>query len=564
MITEKLSLYTLRLVLCGMILLFVIFCTHVLKYQSTSQWKVKANFLLNNNNGIGVSETGDTYTLKYHRNNLSEKYNVLLIIVDDIRSDMECFGGSQFKVYTPNINMLAKKSLVLRQAYTQYPTCGPSRTTIFTGRRPDTHGLYNNTAVSFSKPNFTDMFSYFKRHGYNTYSIGKTFHFSLNSPWLTARDTWSEPPQLPRGRKQTPYWNMTRHLWRSVLQEERKKHQLPDDYILEATLGRMRQVAKTDEPYFIAVGFVQTHTPILSLDNFKEHYPLENVTLSNNTEQIRYLPDMAKLRKHEFKCHAHNFLPTLANKSLAERRCREGQTLKSAVFRQAYMSAESFVDSNIGILLKELGLLKMKDNTIVALLADHSYMLGENSLWQKDILLDAASRVPLLIHIPGHTDQGIVSDSLVELVDVFPTLVQSAGLPTIPTCPKHGSIHIDICHEGVDFTPLIQNSSIQLKKAVFSQRSKPLGKTSKHIMGYSVRTEQYRFSEYIEYSTTASLKILKGRVHARELYDHTKETLEIYNSAKNSSYMPVIDELSKLIHDGWKAALPLQLGDVTQ
>ncbi len=528
-------------------------------HSEVFQWKVQLkkekDFASNVGKDIGISETGDTYNGKYHRSNQSRKNNVLLIMVDDMRPDMECFGDSPFKVYTPNINMLAKKSLVLRQAYTQYALCGPSRTSLLTGRRPDTHGLYNNSAVNVSKTNFTNIFAYFKRHGYNTYSIGKTFHYHRHSPWLTSTGTFSEPPQLPSGKNKTPYWNKTRHLWRDVSQEERDQHPLPDDYILEATLKRMRHVAETDQPYFIAVGFVETHTPILSLNRFKRHYPLEHVSLQSNTQQIPHFKDFPKQYGHQFKCYVDAFLESLSNSSLEQRRCREGQTLKSAIFRQAYLSAESFVDANIGKILNELEVLNMKDNTIVALLADHSYMLGENTLRQKNSVLDAASRVPLILHIPGETDQGIVSDSLVELVDVFPTLVKSAGLPGIPMCPKHGSIHVDICHEGIDFTPLIQSPSTQLKKAAFTQRSISFRKNSVHVMVYSARTEKYRFSEYIEYSTRESLETLTGKVRAREFYGRTKETLEIYNSANNSSYSPVTEELSKLIHEGWKAAL---------
>ncbi len=200
MVIEKVSLYTLIVLLCGIILLFVTFFQNVKIFQSTGQLKIETDFVTTTLKDFGISKTGGTYNRKYHIRNRSERYNVLLIIVDDMRPDMECFGDSPFKVYTPNINMLAKKSLVLRQAYIQYTLCGPSRTSLLTGRRPGTHGLYNNSAVNVSKTNFTNMFAYFKRHGYNTYSNGKTFHYHRDSPWLTATDTWSEPPELPSGK----------------------------------------------------------------------------------------------------------------------------------------------------------------------------------------------------------------------------------------------------------------------------------------------------------------------------------------------------------------------------
>ncbi len=559
--SRHISVYMLLLLCCGIVMTFLLsskipFFSHV----EPLQWMAaKAGLMSNSGKGTTEEDTevkhdDGTFLWNYRRNNSTQKYNVLLIIADDMRPDMGCFGGSPFKVYTPNINRL----VVLRQAYTQYALCGPSRTTLFTGRRPDTHGLYKNSEVSRSKTNFTNMFAYFKSHGYNTYSIGKTFHYHAASPWLTATDTWSEPPQLPDGTGGTPYWNKTRHLWRSVSQEEREQHPLPDDYTLEASLDRLSQVAKSEHPYFMAVGFVQTHTPIHYLDKFKKHYPLESVTLPNNTRQIRNLPGLGKRHSDKFKCHKIKFnFSTLAEKS-----CREGQALKVAIFRQAYLSAQSYIDSLMGKLLKELDILNLNDNTIIGFLADHSYMLGENSLWRKDILLDAAARVPLLIHVPGQTDQGIVSDRLVELVDVFPTLVQAAGLPAIPMCPEYGSIRTNLCHEGMDFTPLKRTPNAPWKKAAFTQRSQRVGKTSKYGMAYSARTEQYRYTEYIEYSTRTSLHTLGGTVHARELYDHTAEAPETYNRAGNSSYRPVMNALSQLIHDGWKAALPL--GDFTR
>ncbi len=557
-------MYLLLLMCCEILLLLRFspkeyFLAHVMRPKWMEKSTSEAGLMSNSNNSItdehiNIKDTKDVYSGKYRRSKRADRYNVLLIVVDDMRPDMECFGKNQFKVYTPNINRLAKKSLVLRQAYTQYASCGPSRTTLLTGRRPDTHRLYKNTDANHSKTNFTNIFAYFKRHGYKTYSIGKTFHYHPKSPWPTDTDSWSEPPQLANAKMGTPYWNNTRRLWRSVSREARKQHPLSDDYILEATLNRLRQVGDTGHPFFIGAGFVQTHTPVFSLEEFNRYYPLGNVTLPSNIRQIRNLPDLAKLKKHEFSCYVLRLNPD----ALAVKRCQEKKHLKGAIFRQAYLNAETYVDSLIGKLLKELDVLKLNDNTIVVFLADHSYMLGENTLWLKDILLDDAARVPLLIHIPQQTDQGIVSDRLVELVDVFPTLVQAAGLPAIPMCPKYGSIHTDLCHEGMDFTPLTQYPNLQWKKAAFTQRIHKYGKTSKHtsVMAYSVRTEQYRYTEYyIEYSTRPNMVSRIGSVYTRELYDHTTETLETYNSAGNSSYRPVMEELSKLIHGGWRGAL---------
>ncbi len=556
-------MYVLLLLCCETLLFWLsskaFILSHIVPLQWTDHPITEANLALKSEKDRGekytkLKGTEDIHSGKYHRIKRPDKYNVLLIIVDDMRPDMDCFGGSQFKVYTPNINRLAKKSLVLRQAYTQYASCGPSRATLLTGRRPDTHRLYKNTEANYSKTNFTNMFAYFKRHGYKTYSIGKTFHSHPKSPRLTATDTWSEPPQLAMGKKGTPYWKEYRDIWKSVSREERKQHPLPDDYTLQATLDRLRQVVDTQHPFFIGTGLVQTHTPVYALESFKRYYPLENVTLPSSIRQIRHLPDLAKLHKHEFLCHVHG----RNSNPLAVKRCQERQ---GAVFRQAYLTGETYVDSLIGKLLKELRVLNLNENTIVVVLSDHSYMLGENSLWQKDILLDAAARVPLLIHIPGQTDQGIVSDRLVELVDVFPTLVQAAGLPAIPMCPRFGSIRTDLCHEGTDFTPLVRNPNLPWKKAAFTQRIHKYGKTSKYtsVMAYSARTEQHRYTEYyIKYSTRQNLVSHIGSVHAKELYDHTTETLETYNRAGNSSYRPVMEELSILIHDGWKAALPLR------
>ncbi len=477
------------------------------------------------------------------------KYNVLFITIDDLRPDMKCFGKRDVDVHSPAMDRLASKSLVLRNAFCQYPSCGPSRTTLFTGRRPDTHRVYRNAEAFSRRDGFTSMFRYFKQHGYHTHAIGKVLHYHPTSPWLSDNETWSEVPALSEGRSLDPYWkSKVSAMWTSVSESQRKKHALPDEVITKATLDKLRQLSKSQckELFFLATGFTQPHTPIIYPVEFKRFYPIESIPQPTNSYSPSNLPNLALDRKHELKCYRNSV------RDKVDDHCLRNKTTNIKLLKQAYYSSVSYVDSLVGRLLHELDVLDLAKNTIVALTADHSYMLGEHDMVQKNINLDSATRTPAMLHIPDVTDPGVASDRLVELVDFFSTLVAATGLPAVPHCPLLNAREVALCHEGMDFTPLIKNPTRPWKKAVFSQ----VGRAGSSIMAYSVRTETHRYTEYTRTMHPSKQTQHWRKIYAREFYDHTKDPDENINNVNHPNSQEEVSNLQKLLHGGWKAALP--------
>jgi arylsulfatase A-like enzyme len=196
----------------------------------------------------------------------------------------------------------------------------------------------------------------------------------------------------------------------------------------------------------------------------------------------------------------------------------------------AYYAATSYIDAQIGKLLETLDRLGLSEKTIVVLWGDHGWHLGDNGLWCKHSNFERAARVPLIFRIPGAKNAGAKIDALVEFVDIYPTLCELCNLPLPPGL------------EGTSLVPLFENPSRPWKKAAFSQY--PRAKA----MGYSVRTDRYRYTEW--------LSLDRKTVLARELYDHGVDPLESENLADKPEMKSTVEELSRLLHAGWEAALP--------
>lgn len=153
-----------------------------------------------------------------------------------------------------------------------------------------------------------------------------------------------------------------------------------------------------------------------------------------------------------------------------------------------------------------------------------------------------------MIHIPEKTESTVVVDKLVEFVDVFPTLVEAAGLPPLDLCPENSS-NITACSEGNSLMPLINNPEGEWKKRVFMQF--PRGNTR---MGYSMRTPEYRYTEWVYFENDPVYKPDWDDVRGVELYDHEIDPDENINRAEDPDYQAVVQELQTQLHLGWRYA----------
>lgn len=494
--------------------------------------------------GAYALTTGDLAALAAAR---QRKMNVLFIAVDDLRPECGCYGVPFMK--TPNIDALAERGTLFNRAYCQQAVCSPSRTSLLTGRRPDTTGIYDlRTHFRLTIPDVVTLPQYFKNHGYHTQGLSKIYHGGLDDP-----QSWSVPHWVPHAAAYGTKEVM------NAIQEEKKRlraqgevlsdtaietdpktgtvlrvkgptrkamgpaweapdvpdNALADGMTADKAVEVLREVK--DKPFFLAVGFLRPHLPFVAPKKYFDLYPPEQVKLAPNPFRPKDAPDLAFANWGELR--QYKGIPKKG--SMPDKEALE--------LRRAYYAAVSYTDAQIGKVVNELEKLGLRDNTVIILWGDHGWQLGEHGEWCKHTNFEVATRSPMIISAPGQKAPGSKTDALAEFVDIYPTLCELCDLPQ----PKG--------LEGRSFAPLMNDPKKPWKTAAFSQY--PRGKT----MGYSVRTDRYRYTEWIEPE--------KGAV-AQELYDHRTDPQENTNVAGLPENKAVVQELSRKLHAGWKGALP--------
>ena len=479
--------------------------------------------------------------------------NFLFLVADDMRPELSSYYGPDFPspvhpmMYTPNLDRLAARSLLLKRAYVQQAVCSPSRTSLLTGRRPDTTHVYDLVHY-FRKVggNFTTVPQYFKQHGYHSVGMGKIFH-----PGSASGDddpiSWSEPYFHAPDEK---YWREKKHSWMAIPARLRYKHPLPDDQIADHavhTLGRAAKRLATDgQPFFVAVGFHKPHLPFIFPEEFLTRYPREEIHVPDNQFAPVGMPPVAWSSYGELRSYhdvARLNVTGDINSTIPAGKVRE--------LRRAYYSALSYTDSLIGRVLGELEHLGLANNTVVSFWGDHGWQLGEHGEWAKHTNFELATHAPMMVSIPGVTDSGVVTEALTEFVDLFPTLVDAAGLPPLPLCPENSSAVV-LCREGSSLMPLIHNPTRPWKSRVFSQYPRD----DHRVMGYTMRTDRFRYTEWAEFHGEPAYRPDWGNLTGVELYDHQNDPEENVNQAHNSAYHGYRTVLSHALHAGWRAALP--------
>jgi iduronate 2-sulfatase len=456
---------------------------------------------------------------------MTKKWNVLLIIADDLNTHLGCYGSRVVK--TPHIDRLAARGLRFDRAYCQYPYCNPSRASLLTGLRPGTTRVFaNRTHFRTALPDCITLAQLFRQDGYFSARVGKIFHMGvpedivpgtagLDDPksWDVALNPAGKEQHSPgKGRNLTPQYTMEKSsstAFHCLAADGAGEDQADFKYASEA-IKLLQQ--KRDRPFFLAVGFVRPHVPLVAPKRYFDLYPLgELKPVTNALNDRADIPAPAITGKE----------PDYAMKP---EQCRE--------VLQGYYASVSFMDAQVGRLLDALQRLGLADNTTVVFVSDHGYHLGEHQMWQKQSLFEESARVPLVIAGPMVKNRGSACPRLVELVDLNPTLVDLCGLRAQPDL------------EGVSFSPLLATPELPWKKAAFTEVSR--GKVS----GRSVRTERWRYTEWHEKKGPAGV----------ELYDHQNDSREFTNLAQDPRHAATVAELKALLHKGWKGALPPNSG----
>lgn len=444
--------------------------------------------------------------------------NILFIAVDDLRAELGCYGDPVIK--TPNLDKVAREGILFNRAYCQQAVCSASRTSMLTGTRPDTNKVWDlSTHFRRAIPNTVTLPQHFKEHGYFTQAMGKIFHHGLDD-----KPSWSVPtrhPVAPFGRRlQTNRPNATK--------AERRGHAIglvdvPEETLHDGELTKMAiatlgEIASKRQPFFLAVGFIRPHLPFIAPRKYWDLYNPHEIALAPNPSYPAGAPDYA-IRRGPAELGSYLGVP------------EDGEIDDQYARRliHGYYASVSFVDAQIGLLMDELDRLELRDNTIIVIWGDHGWKLGEHGAWAKHSNCENDTRVPLLISSPGMKEVGKISNALVELVDVYPTLVELAGLPM----PAH--------LEGESFIPLLDNASQTWKQAAFSQYPRKF--RNMNLMGYSMRTERYRFTRWVHRKNST-------KVAGIELYDHSVDPEENKNIAKDPGNTELVKLLTKQLLAG--------------
>ncbi|MCP5114511.1 MAG: sulfatase, partial [bacterium] len=410
----------------------------------------------------------------------NRKPNVLFVSVDDLNTDLGCYGHSL--VRSPHIDRLARRGVRFERAYAQYPVCNPSRTSFLSGRYPEQAGVLDNRTdprVNLGDVQFLP--EYFRRHGYFTAQIGKIFHRGRPSPRdfavsLNPRGT----PLARRGEGR----NLTdgRHGFFHWIAAEGADEDHSDGQVAAETIRLLEE--KRDEPFFLGVGLHKPHDPYVAPKRYFEPYPLERIPpVGGPADDAADVPEAA-------------YPPT--NHGLGPREAIE--------YRRAYYACVTFMDAQLGKMLDALERLGLAGNTMVVFFSDHGIHLGEHGWWNKVTLFERSARVPLIIAGPGAAGGGRICRRTVELLDLYPTLAEAAGLPMPDGL------------EGKSLLPLLSDPAAEWDKPAYTvvRRGEKLGRT--------VRTERFRYTEWDE-----------GRLGG-ELYDHNVDPNEYRNLSREAGY----------------------------
>jgi len=484
--------------------------------------------------GVGACSIG-LYTFISRRNvfgatlataNDKKPMNVLFIALDDLRPTLGCYGDPV--AITPNIDALAKNGVLFTNAYAQAPLCSPSRSSMLTGCRPDTIGVHmNHESFRDTKPDLQTLPQYLKNKGYQTQAIGKIFHVEDPVSWsvpitIPAVPMYGNKETMDKVRKEihrinemkkqglekdpeTGQWTfltMPGPSWEAADVED---NYLYDGKVAEKSIEALNKLK--DKPFFLSLGFVSSHFPLVAPRKYFDMYSESDIKLPENDSIPKNCPDISVTAEW-------------VNEWMRYKDLRKVRHVPKDMARQlihAYYAATSYIDAQVGKVLKELDRLELRNNTIIVFWGDQGFTLKEHDLWGKETLFDVANHCPLIINAPGWRKESKRVKANVESLDIYPTLC-------------------DLCKfdipenlEGTSLMPLMKEPNADWNKPAFSQMSRG------NITGYSMRTERYRYTEWREVS----------KIVARELYDYDKDPYETVNIASEPKNSKLIETLSK-------------------
>jgi iduronate 2-sulfatase len=440
-----------------------------------------------------------------------EKMNALFIVVDDFRPEIHATGRNE--VITPNVDRLAGEGMYFSRAYCQWPVCGPSRTSFMSGLRPE-----NKSTPGVGH---TSLPGHFRANGYYTASIGKIYH-NQNAD----QDSWNF---IERGRWQN-YGNEANYSSGTGERLLFEKEDLPDHVYSDGktteTALRLLDVLE-DTSFFMAVGFYKPHMPFAAPRKYWDMYDPSNLPAAPFPDTPKGVGP-AVYRWTELKDYGEtNWTDTIFD----YRESYLPDEIASEMVH-GYYACVSFIDAQIGKLLDKLDELDLDQKTVVYLISDHGWHLGDQNIWGKHTLFERSAMVPMIIRSPGMKLKGETSNAIVELVDVYPTLAELCGLPAPET-------------DGVSLKPILFNEENTVKSEAFTHYAPSWIPSVEQYYGTSIITDDYRYTLWQD--KTDGYKDIAG-----ELYDFTEVSEESENIADKESYSEIEEMLHQKIIDHLK------------
>lgn len=451
------------------------------------------------------------------------KPNILFIAVDDMRCDLGCYGVQH--VHTPNIDQLAESGVLFQRAYCQQAVCNPSRVSLMTGLRPDSTRVWDLvTDFRTTIPNAVTIPQHFRAHGYRAVAFGKIFHntfpddVSWDEPTHQAQNvvrySSANQEKLAQFKAQLRAQGKPQDLIERLRGPATEIQEQPDEMNFDGrqtldAIEKMQELAQQDKPFFLSVGYIRPHLPWITPKKYWDLYERDKIPLASNPFLPLGMPEVAFSQPsmggfYELRGYMDYLdAPSPFDASLSETQQRE--------LRHGYYASVSFVDAQIGLLLKSLRDLQLDQNTIVVLWSDHGWKLGEHRSWCKQTNLEIDTHAPLIVRAPKASSNGKALSQLVEFIDIYPTLCELVGIAQPEAL------------EGKSFAPLLQDPTLPHKPAAISQF--PRQHLGRDYMGYALRTESYRYIEWLDTET--------GEIYAQELYDHNQDPQENQNLAAN-------------------------------
>lgn len=420
----------------------------------------------------------------------AERPNILLVSIDDLNDWTGCLGGHP-QSKTPNIDRLAKRGTLFANAHCQSPVCNPSRASLMTGRYPHSSGVYFLSPDLQQAPalqNLDTLPERFAKHGYRTLAAGKLFHTRDKRFFQEYGGNMGGFGPRPKTKISQPHGHP---LWDWGAYPDRDED-MPDYKIAQWAVEKLKeQPDDSSSPFFLGVGFFRPHVPMYAPKKWFDLFPRDQVKLPlvRKDDRNDLSPYAIALTNEMHVSPEHAWIESAGEWAHAV---------------QAYLASIAFADHCLGTVLDALDASPHRDNTIVVLFSDHGFHLGEKQRWAKRTIWEDGTRVPLIVVAPGHQD-GQRTNKPAQLLDIFPTLLELAGLPA------------DDKQEGHSLVPLLNNPQAEWPHVALSSFGKG---------NHAIRSEHFRYIRYHDGS--------------EELYDHRKDPHEWTNLAAGKETAEVI------------------------